>query len=175
MGPTEDMSSKTLAPDRFPEARMASNVLKICLVASAGGHMTQLRNVSKAWDEQETVWITTGRMLANSLPRGDRFYAVGECNRQRPLRVLAVLLRCVPIVLREKPDVVISTGAAVGCMVCLLAKLIGAKVVWIDSITNVEHLSLSGRLIRPFADLLLVQWPELAKQYRKAEYAGSVI
>jgi len=70
---------------------------------------------------------------------------------------------------------VISTGAAAGCMVCFLSKMLGARIVWIDSITNVYRLSLSGRLVRYIADLFLVQWPELAEKYRKVEYVGAVI
>jgi UDP-N-acetylglucosamine:LPS N-acetylglucosamine transferase len=77
--------------------------------------------------------------------------------------------------LRERPGVVISTGAAVGCIVCFLAKTTGAEIVWIDSITNIERLSLSGRMVRYIASLFLVQWPELAAQYRNVEYVGEVI
>lgn len=88
---------------------------------------------------------------------------------------MSVLLRCMRIVFHERPQVVISTGAAPACLCCLLAKLLGAKIVWVDSITNVERLSLSGRIIRPVADLFLVQWPELAEKYRGVEYAGAII
>jgi len=85
------------------------------------------------------------------------------------------LLRCIRIAFRERPDVVISTGAAAGCMLCLLGKMLGAKIVWIDSITNVERISLSGRMVRYVADLFLVQWPELADRYKKVEYVGAVV
>jgi len=71
--------------------------------------------------------------------------------------------------------VVISTGAAAGCMTCFLSKLIGAKVVWIDSITNVKRISLSGRMVRYIADIFLTQWPEIAEQYSNVEYVGTVI
>ena len=147
---------------------------KICLAASAGGHLTQLRKTARAWSERSTFWVTTSHMVAKSFD-DCKVYAVGECNRQHPFRLLGVLVRCVGIVLRERPDVVISTGAAPGCLMCLLGKLFGAKVIWLDSITNVERLSLSGRLVRPFADLFLVQWPELAERYPNAEYIGAVI
>jgi len=89
--------------------------------------------------------------------------------------LMAVLLKSAKVIVTEKPDVVISTGAAAGCMVCFLGKIIGAKVIWIDSITNVERISLSGRMIRHIADLFLVQWPELAEQYSNVEYVGAVI
>jgi UDP-N-acetylglucosamine:LPS N-acetylglucosamine transferase len=147
---------------------------KICLAASAGGHLTQLRKIAHAWSMRPAFWVTTGDMVANSFD-DSKVYAVGECNRQHPFRLLAVLVRCAAITLRERPDIIISTGAAPGCIMCLLGKLLGARVIWLDSITNVERLSLSGRLVRPFADLFLVQWPELAKRYRNAEYTGAVI
>jgi len=141
--------------------------LRICLVSSAGGHTSQLLELADSWKGQHTCWVTTEGVI--------KVYVVGECNRRQPLRVLLVLLRCIRIVLRERPDVVISTGAAAGCMVCFLSKMLGARIVWIDSITNVYRLSLSGRLVRYIADLFLVQWPELAEKYRKVEYVGAVI
>jgi len=148
---------------------------KICLAASAGGHLSQLRKVAVVWKGLPTFWVTTGKMVSGSLAENGRVYAVGEANRDHPFRMIAVLSRCIFIAIKERPDIVISTGAAPGCLMCLLGKLLGAKVVWLDSITNVERMSLSGRLIRPFADLLLVQWPELVNQYPNAEYVGTVI
>jgi UDP-N-acetylglucosamine:LPS N-acetylglucosamine transferase len=88
---------------------------------------------------------------------------------------MKVLWRSFKIIYRERPDVVISTGATVGCVVCFLGKLFSAKVIWIDSITNVERISLSGRMVRYIADLFLVQWPEFTKQYDNIEYIGAVI
>jgi len=149
--------------------------MRICLVASAGGHLSQLLKLADCWDGYELFCITTSGLLRQNLHREGRVYVVGECNRQHPLRVIKVLLRCIRIVLQEKPHVVISTGAAVGCIACFLGKLVSAKIVWIDSITNVERISLSGRLVKHIADLFLVQWPELAKQYRNVEYVGEVI
>jgi UDP-N-acetylglucosamine:LPS N-acetylglucosamine transferase len=149
--------------------------LKICLAASAGGHLTQLRKVVGGWDGHSTFWITTADVVGGVRAGMGRVYVVGECNREHPLRVLGVLARCIGILVRERPDVVISTGAAPGCLACFLGRLLGAKVVWLDSITNVDCLSLSGRLIRPFADLFLVQWPDLARRYRGTECVGAVM
>ena len=56
-----------------------------------------------------------------------------------------------------------------------LGKIVGSKVVWIDSITNVERISLSGRMVRYIADLFLVQWPELAGKYKNVEFVGTVV
>ena len=149
--------------------------IRICLAASAGGHMTQLLKLTECWNGYETFCVTTTEVLRNKLSKYGRVYIVGECNRQHPVRVFAVLVRCIRIVFRERPDVVISTGAAAGCLLCMLCKMLGAKIVWLDSITNVERISLSGRMVRYIADLFLVQWPELTERYKRVEYIGAVI
>ena len=113
--------------------------------------------------------------MRDKLCKNGKVYIVGECNRRYPFRVVRVFFRCTRIIFRERPNVIVSTGAAPGFLVCLLGKLIGTKVVWIDSIANVEKVSLSGRLVRPIADLYLVQWPDLAEQYSGVEYVGAVI
>ena len=148
---------------------------RICLAASAGGHLTQLLKLADSWQGHETVYITTTEIVRDKLSKLGRVYVVGECNRKHPLQVILVLIRCINVIVRERPDVVISTGAAAGCMMCFLAKLLRAKVIWIDSITNVECISLSGRMVKHIADLFLVQWPDLASQYKSVEYVGEVV
>lgn len=149
--------------------------LKIGLVSSAGGHTSQLLKLASAWRGHKTFFVTTTGVVREQLREFGTVYVVGESNRQRPGLVLLVLLRCIRIVLKERPDVVISTGAAAGCMLCLVGKLAGARVIWIDSITNVDRISLSGTIVRRVADLFLVQWPELAIRYSRVEYVGAVI
>jgi UDP-N-acetylglucosamine:LPS N-acetylglucosamine transferase len=149
--------------------------LKICIAASAGGHISQLLKLSQCWDGHVTFCVTTTKVVEGQIRKYGNVYIVGECNHQHPLRVLATLMRCLKAIIREKPDIVISTGAAAGCIMCFLGKIIGAKVIWIDSITNVNRISLSGRLIRPIADLFLVQWPHLVQRQVNIEFAGTVI
>jgi UDP-N-acetylglucosamine:LPS N-acetylglucosamine transferase len=149
--------------------------LKICLAASAGGHLTQLLKLAKSWAGCDIFFATTGEAVRDELAKSGTVYVVGECNRRRLLKTIKVFWQCVKIVLKERPDVVISTGAAAGCMICFLGKLAGAKVLWVDSITNTEKLSLSGRMVRHIADLFLVQWPELAARYKNVEYVGTIL
>lgn len=137
--------------------------------------MTQLLRLAECWDGHETFCVTTTEVVRDKLRRFGEVYVVGECNREYPLRFLKVLMRCIKVTLVQRPDVVISTGAAAGCIMCFLGKLRGAKIIWLDSITNVERMSLSGRMVRYVADLCLVQWPELVDKYRVVEYEGSVI
>lgn len=149
--------------------------LKICLAASAGGHLSQLLKIAPVCQGNEIFCLTTREEIRAKLQPFGPVTVVGECNRQHPMRVFKVFVRCVKVVVSEKPDIIISTGAAVGCITCFLGKLVGSKIIWMDSITNVERLSLSGRMVRYIADLFLVQWPELADKYHKVEYVGAVI
>lgn len=149
--------------------------LRVCLVASAGGHLSQLLKIMPHLEGHQTSVVTTSEAVRAGLTRFGAVHVVGECNREHLLQVVKVFSRCWKAMRRERPDVVVSTGAAAGCLCCLLGKLFGARVVWVDSITNVEHMSLSGRMVRPVADLCLVQWPELAQRYPGTQYVGNII
>ena len=148
---------------------------KICIAASAGGHLSQLLLLWPVWEEAEVVCVSTGQVVRDKLETMGKTYIVGECNREHPLKTIGVMCKCLRIVLREKPDMVLSTGAAPGFLVCFWGKVFGAKIIWVDSIANTERLSMSGRMIRPFADLILSQWRDVAAKYTNVEYVGEVI
>lgn len=152
--------------------------LKICVGASAGGHLNQLLRLldfAQDWRDQPSIYITTQPELVGKLQKRGKTYLVGESNRYHPFAGLKTVFLGFGIMLREKPDVVITTGSMPIAMICLVAKLFRKKVVWIDSIANTERFSMSGRLMYRFADLFLTQWPELAEKKRKAEYAGAIL
>jgi UDP-N-acetylglucosamine:LPS N-acetylglucosamine transferase len=149
--------------------------MKVCLVASAGGHLNQLLRLADSWKDHETFFIATSSVVSEKLKKFGKVYIVQECNRKNPLLLLKLFIQSLLIVLREKSKVVISTGAAAGCIECFLCKIIGAKVIWIDSITNVEKLSLSGTMVRYIADMFFVQWPELTQKYKKVMYVGTIV
>ena len=86
-----------------------------------------------------------------------------------------VLIRSLVLVIKERPTIVITTGSFPLALVCFSSKLFGAKVVWIDSVANIERLSMSGRFVRCFADLCLAQWPECASKYKNVEYVGALL
>jgi len=145
--------------------------MKICIAASAGGHLSQLLKISDCWKGHETFCVTTSDLVVSELQAYGKVYIVPECNRRHPLQVTKALICCLKTILQERPQIIISTGAAVGCIECVLGWLAGAKIIWIDSIANVKNLSLSGRIIRYIAGVFIVQWPELAEKYKKARFA----
>lgn len=152
--------------------------MKICAGASAGGHMNQLLRLldhAGSWPQQPAFYITTLRELASRLAERGPVYVIGECNRHHPLRALMTFFRCWRIALKERPDVVVTTGSMPMALFCLIAKIAGAQIVWIDSVANIDQFSMSGRMVRNFADLFLTQWPDLAENDDKAEYAGAIL
>ena len=102
-----------------------------------------------------------------------RFYTVNDANRWNKLALMVCALRILWIVLRVRPDVVVSTGAAPGYLAIRFARVLRARTIWIDSIANAEELSMSGRLASQTADLCLTQWPHLAEG--RVKYLGAVL
>ena len=152
--------------------------LTICVGASAGGHMNELFSLlehTQDWPNQPSIYITTQKLLAKKLQKKGKTYVVGECNRKHPLSAFSIVLMGFKIMRRENPDVIITTGSLPIAIICLVAKLYGKKVIWIDSIAQTSHFSLSGKLMYKFADLFLTQWPEVADKNKKAEYSGALI
>lgn len=143
--------------------------MKVVLaVASGGGHWSQMQMVRPAFDGCQLV-------VACTRPTGDpSVRLLADCNLQHPIRVIRSAVQMARLVAELRPDVVVSTGAAPGGLAVMFGKLAGARTIWIDSVANVERMSLSGRLVRRFADLWLTQWPDLARG-GSARFVGRVL
>lgn len=99
---------------------------------------------------------------------------IDDVTRWDRLGMIKTTLQVLRILLEERPDVVVSTGALPGFFGVLLAKRLGARTIWVDSLANVDELSMSGEKIDPHADLWLTQWPELARP-GGPRFAGTVL
>jgi len=150
--------------------------------ASSGGHMTQLLTLleySQDWSIKPTVFITTNNVMVEKLKRYGEAKNIGECNRKSLIDIIAVMVKSLSIILNinknNKPDVILTTGSLPLAIFCHIARLRGAKIIWIDSIANVDDISMSGKMMRPFVDLFIVQWDELLSKYSNIEYVGEII
>lgn len=146
---------------------------KILAVASSGGHWTQLMRITPALTSHEIVFVTVLASYRAEVP-SNKFYHVTDANRWNKLRLIGLAAKLAWIVCKERPQYILSTGAAPGYFALLFGHLIGARTIWVDSITNIDHLSMSGSLAGRFADLWLTQWPHLAKA-NGPHYGGSVL
>ncbi len=126
-----------------------------------------------AFAEAETFYATTMSGLPEKFGV-KHFSIIPDCNRNEPLRSLACLMALLGVLLKFRPRVVISTGALPGLAALMLGRMLGARTIWIDSLANVEGMSMSGRYARRFADHWITQWPAVA-QASGAEYCGRVL
>lgn len=162
--------------------RKAERRKKVLAVSSGGGHWVELLRLMPAFDGADLAFITVQEQYRDDV-KAHRFYTVNDATRWNKAAIALMALRIATIVVKERPDVVITTGAAPGYFALRIAKMIGARTIWLDSIANVDELSMSGRIVGRFADLWLTQWPHLAGQpvqatvgaERRPLFAGAVL
>jgi len=146
---------------------------KVMLVASSGGHWVQLNRLSQAFEGMEKTYVTTEERYRSTIDSG-RFLVVPDASRWSKMRTLWLAAMMLKHVLMVRPNFVVSTGAAPGFFALLFGKKLGAKTIWLDSIANVDEVSLSGRMACRYADLWLTQWEHLATP-EGPFYKGSVL
>jgi UDP-N-acetylglucosamine:LPS N-acetylglucosamine transferase len=146
---------------------------RILAVSSGGGHWVELIRIAPAFEGHDVAFATVDRTYLSGAGAA-RFYTFRDVTRWDKLRWVQTISKLIWILLRERPDVVISTGALPGYFALRLAKWFGARTIWLDSLANVEELSMSGQKIAKHADLWLTQWPHLAKQNGPL-YRGTVL
>jgi len=137
---------------------------KLLAISSGGGHWVQLLRLRPAFDGCEVSYATVSEGYRVDLEPGAVLHVIPDANRWSKLDLLRSAFAIFRLLLRLRPDVVITTGAAPGYFGVRIGKLLGARVVWVDSIANAEELSLSGKKAGSFVDLWLTQWPHLARE-----------
>lgn len=146
---------------------------KIFAVASIGGHWVQLLRIAKPMEEKyEMVYLCT-HPKCETMVEGNKFHLISDYSRWDAWKMIPSFFQLLRIVRKEKPDAIITTGAAPGLMCLLAGKILGRKTIWIDSIANVQHLSASGRIAAKFATRVYTQWKDLATD--KIVFAGNIL
>lgn len=148
--------------------------LRVLAVASSGGHWSELRRILPALEGAELVYASVSADYARDVP-GHRFHQIRDAIAADKVGTALAIARIFSVLLRERPDVVVTTGSGPGMLALRLGKLLGARTVWVESISSVDKLSVSGRHAKKAADLFLVQWPHLANPAERIEYSGAIL
>jgi UDP-N-acetylglucosamine:LPS N-acetylglucosamine transferase len=163
------------------------DAVRVLAVASGGGHWVQLMRLRPAWRGCDVAYLTTEasyeRQLRKQAERDGlkppRFYTTVPASRWQKLRLLWQLLIICRVVMKERPTVVISTGAAPGYFAIRIGRMLGARTIWIDSIANAGEMSLAGQKAGKTADFWLTQWDSVSEATlingRRPEYWGAVL
>ena len=147
----------------------------VLLVCSSGGHLTQLYNLKGWWDRFDRVWVTFDKPDATSLLAGERViwaYHPTTRNLVNLIRNFGLAWRTIG---RLRPDVVVSTGAAVAFPFFLVAKIRGSRTVYVEVFDRIDSSTMTGRLCYPISDRFLLQWEEQKTMYPKGEVVGPLL
>ena len=148
--------------------------MKVCLVGSSGGHLTHLYMLKPFWQDKERFWVTFNKEDANSILEGEQVY---HCYypTNRSLKALLINTRLAWKVLRkERPDVIVSSGAAVAVPFFYLGKLFGMKTIYIEVFDRIDKPTMTGKMVYLVTDRFIVQWEEMKQVYKKAINLGSI-
>lgn len=150
--------------------------MKICFTASSGGHYEQLLMLKPLMEKYDSFVITEETLYSTKI-EDEKMYYMKQVNRKERtflLRMIINVIRSVKIFWKEKPDIVISTGVLATIPICLISKLAGKKLIYIESFAKVTSATETGKLMYKIADQFYVQWKSMIKIYPKAIYLGGI-
>ena len=149
--------------------------MKAMLVCSSGGHLLQLHQLKQWWERYERLWVTFEKPDAVSLLREEQVAWAHHPTTRNVRNLLRNFFLAWRLLRRHRPDVVVSTGAAVAFPFFLLARLLRIKTVYVEVYDRIDLPTLTGRLCHPLSDLFLLQWDEQRRFYPRGELIGKLL
>ncbi|HSN22226.1 MAG TPA: hypothetical protein VLS49_16200 [Usitatibacter sp.] len=146
--------------------------MKIAIVSSCGGHLTEVRCLLPAYAGYDHFYVLNERI---GLPADMAGRTIFITHAERDWRVLVNLAEAWRILRRERPSLVLSTGAGPAVPFALVARWLGIPVVFVETMTRVRRPSLTGRLMYLLADDFFYQWPELARFFPRGRLGGPLV
>ena len=147
--------------------------MKIGLICSNGGHLTQLLYLLEAFEGHDIFFVTYESQRTKALPH--RKYLLDNIGTN-PIIMASALLNIARVFLKERPEAIVSTGSEIAIPAFYIAKLMGIQTIFIESWSRAATRSGTGKIVYPVSDIFLVQWPDLLLLYgSKAKYVGAVI
>ncbi len=134
-------------------------------------HLYMLKPI---WEKEERFWVTFDKEDARSILKGERRYSCFFPTNKSIRAFLYNTWLAVRVLLKEKPDLIISSGAAVAVPFFYVGKILGAKLIYIEVFDRIDQPTFSGKLVYPITDRFIVEWEEMRKVYPKAINLGSI-
>lgn len=150
--------------------------IKVCFAASSGGHYEQLMMLKPLMDKYDS-FVITEKTLYDAEAKGEKTYYLKQVNRKEKsflIRMIANSFLSLHIFFVEKPDMIICTGVLAMIPMCLLMKLFGRKLIYIESFAKVTSPTKTGKLLYKYADQFYVQWESMKQLYPNAIYLGGI-
>lgn len=148
--------------------------MKICLVGSSGGHLTHLVRLKPWWEKYDRFWVTFEKEDAISLLKDEKKYWCYYPTNRNFINLIRNTFLALKIIIKEKPDIIISTGAASAIPFFYLGKIMGKKTVYIEVYDRIMLPTMTGKLVYPVTDKFIIQWEEQRQFYPNGEYLGGL-
>lgn len=149
--------------------------MKVCLVGSSGGgYLTHLYMLKDFWKDKDRFWVTFDKEDARSILKNEKVISCYYPTNRNIKNLIKNTFLAIRILLKEKPDLIISSGAAVAVPFFYIGKILGAKLIYIEVFDRIDKPTVTGKLVYPIADKFIVQWEEQKKVYPKAINLGSI-
>lgn len=158
--------------------------MKLLVVLGEGGHTAELLNLVELLGDRYHYHYIVSQEDNLSVKRITRSGPINVVKRPRGkntgvvaagINTLRVATQALWILWRVRPVAILSTGPAITVPISIMGKLMGAKIIFVETGSRVSRLSLTGRIMYRWADLFFVQWPQLKENLPKAIYAGRLI
>jgi UDP-N-acetylglucosamine:LPS N-acetylglucosamine transferase len=147
--------------------------MKVCVVSSCGGHLTEVRCLAEAFRQYDHFYVVNDKALFPADMEGRTVFIT---HSERDWRLLLNFWEAWKILERNRPSVILSTGASPAVPFAIIGKLFfGTKVIFVETITRISTPSLSGRIMYHLADVFFYQWESLAGCFPKGRFLGRVI
>lgn len=174
---TDSVRLPEVEPDDHPKAGSTSQrrPIRLGLVGSSGGHLAQLIALRPLWEEYDRFWVTFPTEDARSLLAGERVYWCHHPTNRNLKNLIRNTVLALKVLKKERPTHLISTGAAVAVPFFYVGRMVGARLVFIETFDRIDTPTVTGRMIHPITQHVLVQWPEQRALYRKAEVVGPLL
>ena len=144
---------------------------KICFVSSSGGHWEQLQKLKPLADKYEGFFVTEKTQL--DAPLASYFMMQTDLkDKLMPFKMLVNSVKALKIWIKEKPDLIITTGTMVAYPFYLLSIICKKKFIFIETFGRANMPTVAGKLMEKHSDLFIVQWETQKKHYKKAIYGG---
>lgn len=148
--------------------------MKIALVGSSGGHLAHLYMLRPFWENKERFWVTFDKEDARGLLKDEKVYPCYYPTNRNLKNLIRNTVVAWKILRKEKPDLIISSGAAVAVPFFYLGKVFGAKLIYIEVFDRIDKPTMTGKMVYPVTDRFIVQWEEQKRVYPKAVNLGSI-
>jgi UDP-N-acetylglucosamine:LPS N-acetylglucosamine transferase len=149
--------------------------LQVGLICSSGGHLTQLLALRPWWEKHDRFWVCFDTPDARDRLAGERVWHAWHPTNRNPANLLRNLRLALRVLAAEEPDLLVSDGAGVALPFFALGRAAGVPLVWLEVYDRVDRPSLTGRLVRPWADLVVLQWEEQRAAYPEGVVVGPLL